>query len=224
MQYANGILTKELIYQTARRLMYENGYKKTTYQMIAQKANVPVGLVNYHFKKQELLDKIYMDYLCQIQNFIAAQAEGLLDNELQAHMLQSNIMMTQIFRDSHILSFHLEVNESDLVPPAFHGAVRKKQVEILNYFHVDITPESYYWCAAAEYGARRELILQNKDVDINSSDFRRLLDLLPTIAVRIAGLSPAIIQKNQEKANRVFASLKQSRMTFPAAGRTTRVL
>ena len=210
MQYANGILTKELIYQTARRLMYENGYKKTTYQMIAQKANVPVGLVNYHFKKQELLDKIYMDYLCQIQNFIAAQAEGLLDNELQAHMLQSNIMMTQIFRDSHILSFHLEVNESDLVPPAFHGAVRKKQVEILNYFHVDITPESYYWCAAAEYGARRELILQNKDVDINSSDFRRLLDLLPTIAVRIAGLSPAIIQKNQEKANRVFAGLDYS--------------
>ena len=210
MQYANGILTKELIYQTARRLMYENGYKKTTYQMIAQKANVPVGLVNYHFKKQELLDKIYMDYLCQIQNFIAAQAEGLLDNELQAHMLQSNIMMTQIFRDTHILSFHLEVNESDLVPPAFHGAVRKKQVEILNYFHVDITPESYYWCAAAEYGARRELILQNKDVDINSSDFRRLLDLLPTIAVRIAGLSPAIIQKNQEKANRVFAGLDYS--------------
>lgn len=210
MQYANGILTKELIYQTARRLMYENGYKKTTYQMIAQKANVPVGLVNYYFKKQELLDKIYMDYLCQIQDFIAAQAEGLLDNELQAHMLQSNIMMTQIFRDSHILSFHLEVNESDLVPPAFHGAVRKKQVEILNYFHVDITPESYYWCAAAEYGARRELILQNKDVDINSSDFRRLLDLLPTIAVRIAGLSPAIIQKNQEKANRVFAGLDYS--------------
>lgn len=210
MQYANGILTKELIYQTARRLMYENGYKKTTYQMIAQKANVPVGLVNYHFKKQELLDKIYMDYLCQIQDFIAAQAEGLLDNELQAHMLQSNIMMTQIFRESHILSFHLEVNESDLVPPAFHGAVRKKQVEILNYFHVDITPESYYWCAAAEYGARRELILQNKDVDINSSDFRRLLDLLPTIAVRIAGLSPAIIQKNQEKANRVFAGLDYS--------------
>lgn len=210
MQYANGILTKELIYQTARRLMYENGYKKTTYQMIAQKANVPVGLVNYHFKKQELLDKIYMDYLCQIQDFIAAQAEGLLDNELQAHMLQSNIMMTQIFRDSHILSFHLEVNESDLVPPAFHGAVRKKQVEILNYFHVDITPESYYWCAAAEYGARRELILQNKDVDINSSDFRRLLDLLPTIAVRIAGLSPAIIQKNQEKANWVFAGLDYS--------------
>ena len=210
MQYANGILTKELIYQTARRLMYENGYKKTTYQMIAQKANVPVGLVNYHFKKQELLDKIYMDYLCQIQDFIFAQAEGLLDNELQAHMLQSNIMMTQIFRDSHILSFHLEVNESDLVPPAFHGAVRKKQVEILNYFHVDITPESYYWCAAAEYGARRELILQNKDVDINSSDFRRLLDLLPTIAVRIAGLSPAIIQKNQEKANRVFAGLDYS--------------
>ena len=210
MQYANGILTKELIYQTARRLMYENGYKKTTYQMIAQKANVPVGLVNYHFKKQELLDKIYMDYLCQIQDFIAAQAEGLLDNELQAHMLQSNIMMTQIFRDSNILSFPLEVNESDLVPPAFHGAVRKKQVEILNYFHVDITPESYYWCAAAEYGARRELILQNKDVDINSSDFRRLLDLLPTIAVRIAGLSPAIIQKNQEKANRVFAGLDYS--------------
>ena len=210
MQYANGILTKELIYQTARRLMYENGYKKTTYQMIAQKANVPVGLVNYHFKKQELLDKIYMDYLCQFQDFIAAQAEGLLDNELQAHMLQSYIIRTQIFRDSHILSFHLEVNESDLVPPAFHGAVRKKQVEILNYFHVDITPESYYWCAAAEYGARRELILQNKDVDINSSDFRRLLDLLPTIAVRIAGLSPAIIQKNQEKANRVFAGLDYS--------------
>ena len=207
MQYANGILTKELIYQTARRLMYENGYKKTTYQMIAQKADVPVGLVNYHFKKQELLNKIYMDYLYQIKDFLAIQAQGLLENELQAHMLQSNIMMTQIFRDSRILSFHLEVNESNLVPPEFHQVVRKKQVEILKYFHVDITPESYYWCAAAEYGARRELRLQNKDVDINSSDFERLLDLLPTIAVRIAGLSPAIILQNQKKANDVFARL-----------------
>ena len=187
--------------------MYENGYKKTTYQMIAQKADVPVGLVNYHFKKQELLNKIYMDYLYQIKDFLAVQAQGLLENELQAHMLQSNIMMTQIFRDSRILSFHLEVNESNLVPPEFHQVVRKKQVEILKYFHVDITPESYYWCAAAEYGARRELILQNKDVDINSSDFQRLLDLLPTIAVRIAGLSPAIILQNQKKANDVFARL-----------------
>ena len=207
MQYANGILTKELIYQTARRLMYKNGYKKTTYQMIAQKADVPVGLVNYHFKKQELLNKIYMDYLYQIKDFLAVQAQGLLENELQAHMLQSNIMMTQIFRDSRILSFHLEVNESNLVPPEFHQVVRKKQVEILKYFHVDITPESYYWCAAAEYGARRELILQNKDVDIYSSDLQRLLDLLPTIAVRIAGLSPAIILQNQKKANDVFARL-----------------
>lgn len=148
-----------------------------------------------------------MDYLYQIKDFLAVQAQGLLENELQAHMLQSNIMMTQIFRDSRILSFHLEVNESNLVPPEFHQVVRKKQVEILKYFHVDITPESYYWCAAAEYGARRELILQNKDVDINSSDFQRLLDLLPTIAVRIAGLSPAIILQNQKKANDVFARL-----------------
>ena len=210
MQYANGILTKEMIYQTARELMYEKGYKKTTYQMIAQKAAVPVGLVNYHFKKQELLNRIYMDYLHQIKDFIASQVEGLLDNELQVHMVQSNIMMMQIFSDPHILSFHLEVNESDLVPGEFHQAVRKKQVEILKYFHVDITPESYYWCATAEYGARRELILQNKDVDIRSSDFQRLLDLLPTIAVRIAGLSPVIIQQNQKKANEIFAGLDYS--------------
>ena len=78
---------------------------------------------------------------------------------------------------------------------------------------MDITPESYYWCAAAEYGARRELILQNKDVDINSSDFQRLLDLLPTIAVRIAGLSPAIILQNQKKANDVLYPYSYASLT-----------
>lgn len=207
MHYANGISTNQTIFEIACRLMHRHGYKNTTYAMIAQEADIPVGLASYHYKKQDLVGRIYRDYILLIRKFIKEQAGDLIENQLQAHILMSHIMLTQIFSDPQALAFHLEVEERNLVPLSVHDLVRNHQIEILQYFHVKITPEYYYWCATAEYGARRELIRQNQKLSPESGEFRQFLNLLSTITVRTAGLSAEIIEENLKKSNEIFDRL-----------------
>ena len=47
--YKKGIESKNKIYQSAKKMFYEYGYKKTTIEKIAEDADVPVGLVTYYF-------------------------------------------------------------------------------------------------------------------------------------------------------------------------------
>lgn len=211
MQYANGMQTQERIYETAKNFMYELGYKKTTYSMIAAKAEVPVGLVNYYYKKHELLERIYSDFFKEIDYAIMQQAAEP-DNSFQYHILFSRIMLTQIFRDPKARRFHLEINHDNLIPRSIHSLVRSRQIAIIESFHQKMTPQYYYWCATAEYGARRELIRQNKDIPVDSPDFLSLVSLLSTITMRIAGLSPEVIDDNIHKANELYELMDCSRV------------
>jgi AcrR family transcriptional regulator len=210
MQYANGAATNEAIFKSARKLMHQFGYKNTTYQMIADDLSVPTGLVNYHYKKIDFLSRIYIDYIEKILGRIENSVGDQLDNAMQFHIIFSNIMMTQVFADPQTLAFHIEVNEKDLIPTEIHDIVRKQQVETLNHYHINITPDYYYWCATAEYGSRRALLTLNKDLDISSSKFQDFLNLLSTIAVRIAGVSPQIVDDNLVKANDIFHHMEYS--------------
>lgn len=209
MQYANGVQTQEHIYQTARRLMHENGYKKTTYSMIANEADVPVGLVNYYYKKQELLERLYTDFIDSIKETIYARFPQL-DNQIQFFILLSKILLTQIFSDPKTLAFHLEINQANLIPNVVHERIRALQVSIVESFHINMTPQYFYWCATAEYGARRELTEQNKNLSVDSPEFLTLVNLLSTITLRIAGVSSDIIDQNLEEANKLYELLDSS--------------
>ena len=54
---------RENILYTAKSLLLELGYRKTTIALIAEKAGVSVGLVNYYFKKEELVGQIFLDFM-----------------------------------------------------------------------------------------------------------------------------------------------------------------
>lgn len=49
MDYANGLETKNNIFNAAKKLFYENGYVKTTFANICKEANVNPGSVSYHY-------------------------------------------------------------------------------------------------------------------------------------------------------------------------------
>lgn len=209
MQYAKGIHTKEYIYKTAKQLMYENGYKKATYSMISKKAEVPVGLVNYYYKKQELLDSIYNDIIDSIQELIGQQ--NLKDlNHLQNHILLSHIMITQIFADPQAREFHMEITDENLLSLEVHDKVRYRQIEAMKEYPASLSSGNYYWYASAEYGARRELILQNKNLAVDDPKFKELRDLISTISFRIVGLPHGLIQENLESVNAIFNRMDYS--------------
>lgn len=159
-----------------------------------------------------MLQRIYGEYIGNISRFIEENAAGELENELQFHIVLSNIMMTQVFGEAKTRSFYLEISEGELIPEEIHETIRSRQMRILEYYHVDISPQNFYWCAIAEYGARRQLIRLNRNIAVDGPEFREFLDLLSTISVRVDGLMQSIIQKDLERANEVFCRLDYSHL------------
>ena len=49
LRIAKGLETKQLIYDTAKKEFYQNGYKKTTIQTVTLYAGVQRGLFAYYF-------------------------------------------------------------------------------------------------------------------------------------------------------------------------------
>ncbi|MBS6341384.1 MAG: TetR/AcrR family transcriptional regulator, partial [Eubacterium limosum] len=98
-QYKNGIETKKKILQTAKELFYKHGYRQTTIAMIAEKAEIPVGLVNYYYKKEALIGSIYHEFILAINEMLEEQLSEQLENHLQKHILFNLIFYIKIFED-----------------------------------------------------------------------------------------------------------------------------
>lgn len=208
MQYANGIQTKQQILQITKKLMRSNGYKATTYQMIAQEAGVPVGLVNYHFKKTDFIKDIYSDFFQEISECIKVQAKKAYHNELLFHILESRIFMTQIITDPKTLAFHLEIHYSELIPGIILEKISKRLDSIIKGCRLEeCSPELSYWYAVAENGAIKELMERNQHVAITDMDFEKFLDLIATIAVKLAGIDPEVVQMNLDEAVGLFRTM-----------------
>lgn len=210
MRYAKGIETRKHIFQIAKELMYTHGYKKTTYSMIAQEAEVPVGLVNYYFKKNDLIDEIYEQFIDEIELLIVNQAGDRVQNGLQSHIVLSGIMLTQIYSDPRILDLQVEVTGEGLLTSRIHHRFRLRLMEVLSKYPSELSLCNEYWYVNAEYGARRELILNNRHLLVGGDEFNELRDLLSTISARLRGIPYEIILDNLSRANEILESLDYS--------------
>lgn len=207
MQYNKGIHTKEMIFQIAKELMYQHGYKHTTISMIAEKANIPPGLVTYYFKKEMLFHTIFENFIDLINRTISEQVEDFIENELQRHILRSLIIPTCMFIDERTQAFYFEIFRLNLLSDTFHNQIRTAQVEILKSFHVAVKQDFYYLCTVAEYGARRELLQLYEKNAWKQKDLSSITELSCTIAVRIAGLSTQIVDENLATAKKLLKKM-----------------
>ncbi|WP_394920018.1 TetR/AcrR family transcriptional regulator [uncultured Robinsoniella sp.] len=196
MQYTKGIQTQEHIFQIGKKLMYENGYKNTTISMIVDAANVPHGLVNYYYKKPDFAARLYIEYFSAIDQLLNAHVPSHIENELQFHILQMKIALTQIFKDPKTKAFYYEISKLNLAPKELHDSIRSLQVSALHKLNTVMHPDDYYLCAIAEYGAHKVLLDQLAEFQETDTRFERIVELISTISIRIAGLDPLIIEKN----------------------------
>ncbi|MDK2936572.1 MAG: TetR/AcrR family transcriptional regulator [Eubacteriaceae bacterium] len=73
----NDIEVKERIYQAAKTLFLELGYKKTTYREIADMVNANGGLITYYYgSKSKLGLMVYNEYMKQIKELVRQQFEN----------------------------------------------------------------------------------------------------------------------------------------------------
>ncbi|MCL1802187.1 MAG: TetR/AcrR family transcriptional regulator [Eubacteriaceae bacterium] len=211
--YKKGIETKERIFQSAKKMFYEYGYKSATIEKIADEANVPIGLVNYYFKKNEILSLVYTQFLQSIRKEIAIQANDLLENPLQKHVIFTRIFYTIMLNNHRNRELYKEIFINQLVKADADDLVSGDFMEIIGTFNIDITEQIFRRLMIAEYGARRELLLDRYDI-LDPEKSKDFLNFLATISVRLAGVDIKLVMQNVRKAEEILKHIDYSDIKF----------
>ncbi|NLW70798.1 MAG: TetR/AcrR family transcriptional regulator [Eubacteriaceae bacterium] len=209
--YKKGIETRERIFASARREFKSKGYHKATIGNIAGGANVPVGLVNYYYKKNELLIRMYKDFLAQIREYVDNNIVNHRENALLAHIICTRIFFNSLFSSESGKRLLKEILEDGLLE--LNDELSRDDIwEIIKHFDIDISENLFHRLMLAELGARRELLLIDSLYTQTGLLNKELIDFLSTIAVRLAGVSPHTIAENIRQADERLASVDYSQI------------
>ncbi len=160
LRIAKGLETKQLIYDTAKKEFYQNGYKKTTIQTVTLHAGVQRGLFAYYFDtKDHLVEVIYGEYLQSIYQLLKQYEWFDSETKFFQHSMVSYIYYYNILSDPHIARFYYEVlqresNERVLIRPIsdiYHRFVGEYEI---NLRQCDFESILHY-----DFGGRREIFI-----------------------------------------------------------------
>lgn len=211
--YKTGTERKDKIIKAAKQCFYEYGYKGTTIAMIAEAAGMPQSLVAYYYKKNQLLIQIYEEYILAILKAIDEQAGEALENVLQRHLLLLQLQYQGIYGDERNHAVYRYMMDNSLLSPAVNQIVDTYLLECIKEFGIDLPIEVCQQYIVAQYGAYRELVrvyLKEYHQPANGP----LYYFGGTIALRLAGISEAVIAKNVEKVEQLLPRIDLSGIRF----------
>ncbi len=211
--YNKGIETREKIFQSAKKMFYKYGYKSATIAKIASDANVPIGLVNYYFKKKDILALAYTQFIQNIRKCVDDQIGNQIENPLQKHIVFTKIFYTIMLDNDNNRDLYKEIFINRLVSADASDLIAYNLMDIVKTFDIDISEAIFRRLIIAEYGARRELLMDRYDrLDPHKS--KDFINFLATIAVRLAGIDIRVIIQNVKKAEELFQKIDYSNIKF----------
>ena len=211
--YKKGIETKERIFQSAKKMFYEYGYKSATIEKIADEAKVPIGLVNYYFKKNDILSLVYTQFIENIRKTIDEQVSQFLENPLQKHIIFTRMFYTIMLNNARNRELYKEIFINQLVQADASDLVGSDFMEIIRTFNIDITESIFRRLMMAEYGARRELLMDRYDI-LDPEKSRDFINFLATISVRLAGVDIKVVMANVRKADEILKYVDYRNIKF----------
>lgn len=211
--YKKGIETKERIFQAAKKMFYEYGYKSATIEKIANEAKVPIGLVNYYFKKNDILTIVYTQFIDNLKKAIDEQAAHIIENSLQRQIVFTRLFYTSMLSNARNRGLYKEIFINQLVEADANDLIGNDLMDIIRTFNIDITESIFRRLIVAEYGARRELLMDRYDV-LDPERSKDFINFLGTIAVRLAGVDIKIIMQNVKKAEEILKVIDVSEVKF----------
>lgn len=211
--YKKGVETRERIFQSAKKMFYEYGYKNATIEKIAADASVPIGLVNYYFKKNEMLSVVYTQFIQSIKKAIDAQIGKEIENPLQKHIVFTRIFYTIMLNNDRNRELYKEIFINQLVEADISDLVGLEFMDIVRTFDIDITESIFRRLIIAEYGARRELLMNRYD-RLDPEKSKDFINFLATIAVRLAGVDIKDVMRNCKKADELVKKMNIEELKF----------
>ena len=159
-RYKKGVNTCNYIVEEAKKIFYEKGYCKTTIQEICDNTNITLGNFTYYFKtKQDLLRRIYVDYIKDVESFVMENTDDYPD-PFDKYLIVGFVYNYRIFADEKISNFNKEIIEYGNL---FNDIFLKIPVEDVHFAYGNITKnvskEELYLLYLSDLGIRKELTL-----------------------------------------------------------------
>ena len=210
-----GKASREKIYNAAKRLFLKNGYKNTTIEQIAEEAGMLKGSVTYHFKKENFISQIYIDFYDSIMQRIEESVGSELENIFQKHIMMIRIFMDAIFDHDDSRTLYREILFEKAVPvnSPVHKHIRRPLLPLIEEMNIDISPPIFDTIMEAEYGARAHLF----KMQFNKNAIRlspSLVNFTTTMSLKMMGISKEIIDANVKKAEALLKKIDYSDLRF----------
>ena len=200
--YENGIHTHNRIVAAAANILYYRGLNAFTISNIARMADVPSGLVNYYFKKGEMIGYLYVNY----RSFISRQYLDAVNYPFSSPFKRSlgldykfyfNVLSNDRLRELYIDCFRHDYLRSYYL--------EQKMVSLTDTsaeFDLYVTESVLHNLCTALYGMEKELILQKKS-NLFQSNAKSLSDFLSSAAYKLLGINTSFLNQclTEIKAN-----------------------
>jgi len=158
--YKKGIKTRNLIYKTAKKTFYENGYKKARIQDITDTAEVPIGLFTYYFKSKDgIVQHFFSEFMTQISLRVTESIKKGIENSIKRHALVSCIYYDIIFNDPNNRRFFYETIQKKSNYRVLNKTANKIYKRYVDDFNVKISDRDFEDLLRIDFGARREFFL-----------------------------------------------------------------
>lgn len=209
-----GEQTKEYIYAEAKKLFYELGYKSTTLSKISETAQVPIGLIPYHFtNKDTIVSLVYQELLDNIQKRLSQQAGLVLDNSILFHAVASRIYYQIIFSDENNRRFYYEIIQKKSNYKILNQVISKVYRNYMKDFHIVLTETDFQDIVHADFGARREFFLhhlESKEV----LDIQKMVTFANAIVPRLLKMNPLLVDNILAKSLEIYHSVDFTDIKF----------
>ncbi|MFZ7121431.1 MAG: TetR/AcrR family transcriptional regulator [Eubacteriaceae bacterium] len=193
-----GIQTKEYIYKITKNLFYEFGYNKTTLSLISKEADVPIGLIPYHFKnKDNILKMVYDDFLREIDKCINKHSIDTKNNSILRHAIVSRIYYQIILENNNNKRVYTEVLRKKSNYILLHNSIGSRYVSYLDDYNITLTKEEFESNLYCDFGARREffLHLMNEDIQMPIQD----------VVTFVNGIIPRLLKIDQNTVDDILS-------------------
>lgn len=177
--YNAGNLTKEKIINVTKKLLYKQGFTKTTYDDISNATGINRALIPYHFKSKQMLGAtIYSEI---INNFLE-RFDSILDiSEFTPDFISILHIAAyyQLLKDAHFSQFANELQEDK----DFSTFMQKSEALLLNGLlnkNTKLSASEVTIIHSCAIGMKKELfyLVNTTDIDVNEAAKIQLYMLL----------------------------------------------
>lgn len=154
-----GLQTQSKLMKVSKKLFYDNGYSKTSIKEICQNANESTGTFAYYFKtKDNLVSQIYAELLMKCYSFIGKKINRKI-NSVEKNTIAALLYYRAIFADKNTISFHQEINTRESIFEYIGHHLTRVHKQFVVDLNLSLDETELEDIIKAEYGLRREIIL-----------------------------------------------------------------